>query len=148
MPETDRKGRALNQLTNYRHYWQSAGVFSQREVLRNMSDEFPHFPGITTQRQFEGYSPYQEALWKAFEDTYFARVGEYEHTRMPTPGKEFDEDRFRTWQLKTINAWASEATRDAKTRGLTKEDLPESLWLSLYERLLAAQPLKPTPYAE
>ena len=113
-----------------------------------MTDEFPHFPGITTQRQFQGYNTYQEALWNAFEDTYYARTGGYDHTRMPTPGKEFDEERFRAWQQKAINAWASEATRDAKTRGLTKEDLPENLWLSLYERLLAAQPLKPLPYAE
>ena len=113
-----------------------------------MSNEFPHFPGIATQRQFEGYNAYQEALWKAFEDTYYARVGGYDHTRMPTPGKEFDENRFHAWQQNAINAWASEATRDPKTRGLTKEDLPESLWLSLFERLLAAQPLKPSAFDE
>ena len=113
-----------------------------------MQGEFPHQPGATTQRQFEGYDSYQEALWKAFDDVYYARIGGYGHTRRPTPGKEFDEGRFRAWQQKAISAWASEATRDAKTRGLTKEDLPEELWLSLYERLLAAQALKTIPFAE
>jgi hypothetical protein len=107
-----------------------------------MGNEFPHFPGVTTQRQFEGYDAYQEALWKAFEDTYFSRVGGYEHTRMPSPGKEFDEAKFEAWRAKAINAWASEATRDAKTRGITKDDMTDQLWLSLYERMLAAQALK------
>lgn len=108
-----------------------------------MLDEFPHPPGTDTVRQFMGYSPYQEALWQAFSDTYYSRAYGFSETRMPTPGLEFDEERYLAWQQKVVYSWSCEAGRDANTRGLTKEDLPEPLWLYLFERMVDAGKLKP-----
>lgn len=110
-----------------------------------INGEFPQFPGYTTLRQFEGYDPYQQALWEAFEDMFYARVGGYRHTRMPSPGRRFDQDAFNAWKAKAIKAWQSEATRDAKTRGITEGDMDASQWLCLYERLLDAAQFKEQP---
>ena len=110
-----------------------------------MADEFPHPPGINTKRQFQGYNSYQETLWQAFSDTYFSRSYGYAEGRMATPGLQFDQEAFLAWRQKAVNAWHKESGRDLNTRGLTSEDLPEHLWLYLYERFLAAAPLKPPP---
>ena len=108
-----------------------------------MLDEFPHRAGVTTERAFTDYNEYQQALWEAFEDAYYARAYGFGLTRMPTPGLKIDEERFQTWKSKAVAAWAFEAMREGRTRGLTAEDLGEDLWRYLYERMLAAQPLKP-----
>ena len=103
-----------------------------------LSDSFPYFPGVKVDRQFSGYTPWQQALWLAWDDSYYANLGGYVECRMPTPGKPVDMTAFGEWQEKVEQAWAVEATRDAWTRGLTIDELPESLWLSLYERMVAA----------
>ena len=46
-----------------------------------------HQPGVIVKRQFNNYSEFQDALWNAFDDFYYADVGGYGATRMPTPGK-------------------------------------------------------------
>lgn len=106
-------------------------------------NEFPYFPGTVTGQQYQPYNAYQQALWDAFDDTFRAMVGGYEHTRRPTPGKEFNLDGFDAWQEKCIKQWAIEAHRDPGTRGPAKEELPRELWLYLYERMLDAGRLKP-----
>ena len=46
-----------------------------------------HQPGLVVNRQFNNYNAFQDALWEAFDDFYYADVGGYGNTRMPTPGK-------------------------------------------------------------
>lgn len=110
-----------------------------------MLNEFPHSPGITTKRAFARYNEYQQALWEALADTYYARVYGFANTRQPTPGLEVDEIKFRTWKQKVVAAWAHEAQRDSGTRGLVEEDMPDNLWRYLYERMAAAEYLKGGP---
>ena len=102
-----------------------------------------HQPGIKTHRQFNNYNDFQEALWKAFDDFYYADVGGYGGMRMPTPGKYVEPTRswnldFNNWKLRVQERWKAEATRDAQTRGVTLEEFPENLWYYLYERMLDA----------
>ena len=102
-----------------------------------------HHPGIKTHRQFNNYNDFQEALWKAFDDFYYADVGGYGGMRMPTPGKYVEPTRswnldFNNWKLRVQERWKAEATRDAQTRGVTLEEFPENLWYYLYERMLDA----------
>lgn len=112
---------------------------ADRAVRAMMLDEFPHRPGVTTKRTFSNYNEYQQALWEAFEDTYYARAFGFAATRMPRPGFATDEEKFRAWKGKAVAAWANEAKRDSRTRGLTEDDVPENLWRYLYERMVAAQ---------
>jgi len=113
-----------------------------------MIDEFPHIPGVHVNRAYQasGYSPYQAALWEAFTDTYYSRAYGFGHTRMPTPGAQFNQREYEAWITKATAAWARESTRDANTRGLNRGDMPEELWLYLYERLLDARVQFPGPY--
>ena len=71
---------------------------------------------------------------------YFAWVEGRTEQYRPTPGKDFDMEKFYTWQDKAVRAWATESfSRGRKiTRGITVDDFPENLWLWLYERLLLA----------
>ena len=106
----------------------------------------PHFPGSEATRQWDEdqYSPWQNSLWLTLDDVYFAVVGGYAEMRHPSPGFTFDDTRFREWKARVLERWSAEATRDNRTRGFTEADLPECAWLSLYERMLAAEPLRPT----
>ena len=102
-----------------------------------------HQPGIQTHRQFTNYNAFQEALWEAFDDFYYADVGGYGSMRMPTPGKYVEPTKswnldFNNWKLRVQERWKAEATRDAQTRGVTLEEFPENLWYYLYERMLDA----------
>ena len=112
--------------------------------------QFPYQPGHTTVRGFEGYDAYQEKLWQAVDDIYRAMTQGYSHTRLPTPGKSFDEKTFQLWRQKAITAWTVEATRDNKTRGISEADMPQSSWLYLYERIREARnaPKTPPPYLD
>ena len=56
-----------------------------------------HQPGIKTQRQFNNYNAFQEALWEAFDDFYYADVGDYGNMRMPTPGIRIEPT--KSWNL-------------------------------------------------
>ena len=102
-----------------------------------------HQPGIKTQRQFTNYNAFQEALWEAFDDFYYADVGGYGNMRMPTPGKYVEPTKtwnldFNDWKLRVQERWQAESGRDAQTRGVTLEEFPENLWYYLYERMLDA----------
>ena len=101
--------------------------------------------GFTLRREFPKYNDYQQALWVAFEDTYYARVYGFGDTRLPTPGADVDELKFQAWKDKVVAAWANEAQRDSRTRGLREDDLPENLWRYLYERMLAAPRTQANP---
>ena len=102
-----------------------------------------HQPGIKTHRQFTNYNDFQDALWEAFDDFYYADVGGYGRMRMPTPGKSFEPTHsynleFKDWQKLVIDRWKAEANRDHGTRGCTIEEFPENLWYYLYERFMDA----------
>ena len=102
-----------------------------------------HQPGIKTQRQFTNYNAFQDALWEAFDDFYYADVGGYGNMRMPTPGKRVEPTKswnldFNDWKLRVQERWHAESGRDALTRGATQEEFPDNLWYYLYERLLDA----------
>ena len=103
-----------------------------------------HQPGVIVKRQFNNYSEFQDALWNAFDDFYYADVGGYGATRMPTPGKvvepvtSYNLD-FNDWKLRVIQRWKAEAGRDNQTRGVSSEDeFSDNLWYYLYERFLDA----------
>ena len=103
-----------------------------------------HQPGVIVKRQFNNYSEFQDALWNAFDDFYYADVGGYGVTRMPTPGKvvepvnSYNLD-FNDWKLRVIQRWKAEAGRDNQTRGVSSEDeFTDNLWYYLYERFLDA----------
>ena len=103
-----------------------------------MKDAFSHFPGTEAKRHFEGYSPYQQILWEAYDDSYHARVFGFGHTRKPFPGAVYNDARFKAWRNKMLNQSYVEAQRDAGTRGLVREDFTDSELLYLYERMVAA----------
>lgn len=110
----------------------------------------PHYPGTTAHRQWQrdAYSSYQEALWKAFADSYYSLAYGYSGTRMPRPGGTRDLSGFAAWREKMVTAWKNEADmRDARTRGLDLEEIPESLQLYLYERMLEAKPEESAAYS-
>lgn len=98
-------------------------------------------PGQTVNRFYSNYNARQEALWEAFDDFCYAWLGGYGETRQPAPWQTFDSNAFKAWQQKALNQWAIEAKRDDLTRGPDREDIPEHLWLYLYERMLAAPKL-------
>jgi hypothetical protein len=102
-----------------------------------------HQPGIVTKCQFSNYNAFQEALWEAFDDFYYADVGGYGAMRMPTPGKRVEPVNswnldFNDWKLRVQERWNVEAGRDTLTRGATREEFSENLWYYLYERFLDA----------
>jgi len=102
-----------------------------------------HQPGLVVSRQFHNYNEFQDALWDAFDDFYYADVGGYGETRMPTPGKVIEPKNsynldFNDWKLRVLERWKAEAGRDAQTRGCTVEEFSENLWYYLYERFLDA----------
>ena len=103
-----------------------------------------HKPGAEIKRSFSGYTPYQECLWQAFDDFYFADVGGYGHTRMPTPGKIIEpilshQLDFSGWKERVIEQWAKESKRDKGTKSLEGNEIPDNLWYYLYERFLDAE---------
>ena len=103
-----------------------------------------HKPGAAIKRLFTGYTPYQECLWQAFDDFYFADVGGYGHTRMPTPGKIIEPTLSHQldlsgWKERVIDRWDKEATRDKATKGLDVNEISDNLWYYLYERFLDAE---------
>jgi|TARA_Y100000310_G_scaffold88641_1_gene85694 hypothetical protein len=109
-----------------------------------------HQPGIKTHRQFTNYNAFQEELWAAFDDFYYADVGGYGDMRMPTPGKYVEPTKtwnldFNNWKLLVQERWQAESGRDALTRGVTLEEFPENLWYYLYERMLDATNKHYTP---
>jgi hypothetical protein len=101
-------------------------------------------PGLPTQRRYFNYTPYQQALWVAFDDTYHAAAFGYSHTRYSDPtGGPIQQERYERWQERAIREWGVESQRDLRTRGPgTKDTLPEHLWKYLYSRMVAADPLK------
>lgn len=100
--------------------------------------------GRPTRLEFGGYSRGQQAAWDALADVYFAYQGGYLPTRHPSPGQAFGEAHFKAWQAKCIEAWQEEAYNRTsgwagpRYRGIDAGDLPEHVWLYLYERMLAA----------
>ena len=103
-----------------------------------------HKPGAEIKRSFTGYTTYQEYLWQAFDDFYFADVGGYGHTRMPTPGKIIEPTLshqldFSGWKELVIDRLAKEATRDKATKNLDVNEISDNLWYYLYERFLDAE---------
>ena len=72
------------------------------------------------------------------DTVYQAHYFGYGDTRQPTPGGVVDPKAYQIWQEKFDAAWAKEAERDPKTRGLTSTELGESTMRHLYERFLQA----------
>lgn len=101
---------------------------------------FRYQPGEMTRRQFSGYDDFQEDMWQAFADAYYASMGSYAATRMPSLGKAFDMGHFREWRDRAMEQWGAEARRGIFNRGAERSDYPEHLWLYLYERFMAALP--------
>jgi len=104
----------------------------------------PHKPGVEVRRNFSGYTVYQECLWQAFDDFYFADVGGYGNTRMPTPGKTIEPTLphqldLSGWKERVLGQWEKESARDKATKGLDAHEIPDHLWYYLYERFLAAE---------
>ena len=110
-----------------------------------MMNAYPHAPGVVTRRYNDGkgYSPWQEALWQIWADAYGAQVYGYAQNRMPTPGFVCDPDRFRAWQEQVIGYLDTQTARVSGARSIEIEDFPEALWLSVYERMLAVNDLRP-----
>ena len=106
----------------------------------------PYFPGseVVPQWSKEQYNPWEAALWAALDDVYHAAAFAFAETRQPSPGFVVDAERFSAWQQRVIERWEYEAHRDNATRGLTRADLPENAWLYMYERMLAADALRPS----
>ena len=110
-----------------------------------------HQPGLVVNRQFNNYNAFQDALWEAFDDFYYADVGGYGNTRMPAPGKAIEPVNsynldFNDWKKRVIERWKAEAGRDAQTRGVSsEEEFPANLWYYLYERFLDATNTHYTP---
>lgn len=98
----------------------------------------PYRPGDPPTRGYTGYTAYQEACWQAMDTVYHAHYFGYGDTRQPTPGGTMDSRRYTSWMKQFDEAWAKEAERDPKTRGLTGTELGESLMRHLYERFLQA----------
>ena len=98
-------------------------------------------PGEIGRREFENYNEYQDALWKVFDDFYYADVGGYSSMRMPTPGKHVQPNKsyqlnFDDWKALVTERWAAEAKRDKNTRGCESTEFSENFWYYLYERFL------------
>lgn len=98
---------------------------------------------ILEKRSFSGYDDWQEALWQALDDVYWAKYSGFDHCRQPDYHY-IDDTKFNEWREKVVMGWKSESGRDNQTRGLTIEDLPDNLWLYWYQRSLAASKLKKT----
>ena len=116
------------------------------------SSASPHMPGEFVNKKFGSYTEYQEHLWEALDDFFFADVGGYGHTRMPTPGKTLEPKYthqldFSGWKERVIDRWEVEARRDKATRGITEDEIPENLWYYLYERFLDAEQYYAPPRA-
>jgi len=104
---------------------------------------FPYMPGKTPGRveyKPNQYNPYQEALWQAINECYYAWVEGRTQFYFPSPGGVFDLEDFVEWRTKAVKAWDEESKSRGKkvTRGLTIDDLPDNMWLWLYERMLSA----------
>lgn len=107
----------------------------------------PHKPGVFSRGEWQrdSYNDYRWELWQTLEDAYYASVSGFGHCRMPAPGQKLDRKRFDAWRERTVERWETEAHRQLGTRGLVLADWPEELWLYVYQRMLAAEPLKPPP---
>ena len=113
-----------------------------------MSYIYPYSPGETTRKQFSGYNPYQEALWEAFCDAYFAWAYGYAQSRHPSPALVVDNSRYTNWKKRVIAMSKTEAARYKNLTSLEENDWPENLWMYLYEQMLAAASLKPNDYGD
>ena len=103
-----------------------------------------HKPGAAIKRLFTGYTPYQECLWQAFDDFYFADIGGYGHTRMPTPSKVIEpilphQLDFSGGTERVIERWKNESSRDKATKSFDVKEISDNLWYYLYERFLDAE---------
>ena len=101
----------------------------------------PHMPGKRINRTFHNYTEYQENLWQALDDFYFADLQGYGHTRMPSPDKIIEPSfphqlDFSGWKERVIERWKAESRRDPSTKGIEEDEIPENLWYYLYERFL------------
>ena len=103
-----------------------------------------HKPGFDSTRSFANYTEYQDALWEALDDFYYADVGGYGHTRLPTPGKIIEPTlshqlEFDGWKELVIKRWDAEAKRDKQTKGIQADEISDNLWYYRYERFLDAE---------
>ena len=110
-----------------------------------MMNAYPHAPGVVTKRYNNGigYNAWQEALWQIWADTYASEVYGYSQNRMPTPGFVCDPVKFRAWQQQVVEYLDTQTARVAGARSIEIEDFPKMLWLSVYERMLAINHLRP-----
>lgn len=112
---------------------------------------YAYRPGSIIVRQWSdlSYSPYQLALWRALDDAYYAHANgpKMMSTRQPSHREPtIDRDRFEAWQARVLERWEIEnhGRGHGKSRSLAPSDWPNNLWLYLYQRMVAADPLKNT----
>lgn len=105
----------------------------------------PYNPGQYKKREFDPalYKPHQEARYQAYSTAYYALYGDRLNTLRPTPGFCYDPEKFSDWKKKFLIGGLQEAgSRGLKVaRGLTEDDYPDSVWVWLYQRMLAAEEL-------
>lgn len=111
-----------------------------RAIVRG--EPYPYHPLASSVRNHSGYTARQSVLWHAMEDVWYARAYDYLSTRQPSPGFSCDENVFREWVGRYTQAMGNEiASRGSLGDGKQAWDIdaiPETAWLYLYERMLAA----------
>lgn len=100
---------------------------------------YPENPGHWVGRKYSHYSPYQEALWQALDDTYHAEAGGYDHTRQPAPGMKVDQKRYEEWEQRVYYRWKEEAPRQPTMRTLLEGEWQPNLMQYMYDRMLRAE---------
>ena len=109
---------------------------------------YPDNPGDWTPKKYSHYSPYQDALWQALDDSYHANAGGYDHTRQPEPGVSIDPKRYDEWEDRVYYRWKEEAPRQPTMRALEAGDWQPNLMQYMYQRMLEAEPLVPKLHVE
>ena len=64
--------------------------------------------------------------------------------RMATPGKPLEPSLshqldFSGWKERALERWQAESGRDASTKGISGDEIPDNLWYYLYDRFLNAE---------
>ena len=63
---------------------------------------------------------------------------------MATPGRLLEPSlphqlEFSGWKERVLDRWKVESGRDARTKGISGDEIPDNLWYYLYERFLNAE---------
>ena len=100
----------------------------------------PYLPGRPSPKYFNGYNPFQQECWQAWDTAYMSHYFGYEDTRQSTPGEDqINRSNYESWKVKFHTAWEKEALRDPETRGLEEGEYTEHLMQFLYEQFKRTQ---------